>query len=51
MLRLRKRMNNHHRQSIRLRDYDYSTAGGYFVTLCAFQRESLFGEVVGVEMR
>ncbi len=51
MLRLRNLVNNHHRQSIRLRDYDYSTAGGYFVTLCAFQRECLFGDVVGVEMR
>jgi len=36
----------HHRQSIRLRDYDYSRAGAYFVTICAWQRECLFGEVV-----
>lgn len=41
----------HHRQSIRLRDYDYSRAGAYFVTICAWQRECLFGEVVGGEMR
>ena len=36
----------HHRHSIRLRKFDYSTAGAYFVTICAFQRECLFGEVV-----
>ena len=41
----------HHRQSIRLCDYDYSRAGAYFVTVCAWQRECLFGEVVDGEMR
>ena len=35
----------HHRQSIRLQEYDYASAGAYFVTLCAFQRECLFGEI------
>jgi len=37
----------HHRRSIRFRDYDYSNAGAYFVTICTFQRECLFGEVQG----
>jgi len=41
----------HHRRSIRLRDYDYSVAGAYFITICAFQRECLFGEMVDGEMR
>lgn len=41
----------HHRRSIRLRDYDYRSDGAYFVTLCTFQRECLFGEVVGEEMQ
>jgi REP element-mobilizing transposase RayT len=36
----------HHRHSIRLKDYDYSQAGAYFVTICAWQRECLFGEIV-----
>lgn len=40
----------HHRHSIRLNDYDYSQAGAYFVTLCAWQRECLFGEIVNGEM-
>ena len=41
----------HNRQSTRLRDYDYSCAGAYFVTICAWQRECLFGEVVDGVMR
>jgi REP element-mobilizing transposase RayT len=41
----------HHRHSIRLKDYDYSQAGAYFVTLCAWQRECLFGDIVDGEMR
>jgi putative transposase len=34
-----------HRRSIRLTGYDYSQAGGYFVTLVTHQRTLLFGEV------
>lgn len=40
----------HHRHSIRLKDYDYSSVGAYFVTICAWQRTCLFGEVVDGEM-
>ena len=40
----------HHRHSIRLKDYDYSQAGAYFVTICAWQRECLFGEIANGEM-
>jgi REP element-mobilizing transposase RayT len=40
----------HHRHSIRLKDYDYSQAGAYFVTICAWQRECLFGAIVDGEM-
>jgi REP element-mobilizing transposase RayT len=36
----------HHRHSSRLRDYDYSAAGAYFVTICTQGRECLFGEVI-----
>ena len=36
----------HHRRSIRLAGYDYSQAGAYFVTICAQNREHLFGEIV-----
>ena len=41
----------HHRRSIRLQNYDYSTAGAYFVTICTFERECLLGDVVDGEMR
>lgn len=34
-----------HRRSIRLKDYDYSQIGAYFVTICANNRECLFGEI------
>jgi REP element-mobilizing transposase RayT len=41
----------HQRRSIRLKGYDYTRPGAYFVTLCAWQRQCLFGEVVDGEMR
>lgn len=36
-----------HRRSIRLKDFDYTQPGAYFVTLLAQQRENLFGWVTG----
>jgi REP element-mobilizing transposase RayT len=41
----------HHRQSIRLKGYDYSSSGAYFITLCTHQRQCLFGEIVAGEMQ
>ena len=41
----------HHRRSIRLKGYDYSQAGAYYVTIVTWQREHLFGEVVNAEMK
>jgi len=41
----------YHRRSIRLRNYDYSRKGAYFVTVCTKNRECLFGDVVAGEMR
>ena len=35
----------HHRHSIRLKYYDYSRPGFYFVTLCAYHRECVFGDI------
>ena len=40
----------HHRRSIRLRGYDYSLAGAYFMTICTQSRTCLFGEIVNGEM-
>jgi putative transposase len=46
------RMNTqrHSRRSIRLKGYDYSQPGGYFLTLVTFQREHLFGKITDGEM-
>ena len=41
----------HHRRSIRLRGYDYASAGGYFITICTHQRQCLFGDIVAGDMR
>ncbi len=37
--------DKHKRRSIRLKGYDYSAAGMYFITLCTYQRGCLFGEI------
>ncbi len=42
--------DRHHRRSIRLKGYDYSQPGAYFVTICTQNRECLFGEIRDGEM-
>ncbi|MDI9342308.1 MAG: hypothetical protein QM534_17175 [Sediminibacterium sp.] len=42
--------NIHHRRSIRLKGYDYSQAGLYFVTICCQDRACLFGEIIDGQM-
>ena len=42
-------MNN--RQSIRLKGYDYSQPGQYFITICTQNRVHRFGEISGGVMR
>ena len=37
----------HHRRSIRLKGYDYSQEGLYFITICVQDKLCLFGEIVG----
>jgi REP element-mobilizing transposase RayT len=41
----------HHRRSIRLKSYDYSLAGAYFITVCTQDRACSLGEIVNGEMR
>jgi putative transposase len=41
----------HHRRSLRLKGYDYSQSGAYFVTVCTENREPLLGTIVDGEMR
>ena len=42
--------NLHHRKSIRLKGYDYSQEGLYFITVCIHNRKCLFGEIFGADM-
>lgn len=35
----------HHRRSIRKKGYDYAQNGTYFITVCAYNRACLFGEI------
>jgi REP element-mobilizing transposase RayT len=43
--------DKHHRRSVRLKEYDYAQPDGYFITIVTYQRECLFGEIVGEEMQ
>jgi REP element-mobilizing transposase RayT len=40
----------HHRRSIRLKDYDYSQSGYYFITICTQNHINLFGDVLNGKM-
>jgi len=42
---------NKNRQSIRLKNYDYSQSGLYFVTICTQNRECLFGNIINGKMK
>ena len=48
---MRYDLERHHRRSIRLKGYDYSQPGAYFVTICTQDRVCLFGDVIGGEMQ
>ncbi len=41
----------HHRRNLRLRGYDYSRAGLYFVTICVKNRACLFGQIHNRKMQ
>ncbi len=38
-------LDKHHRHSIRLKDYNYSQSGAYFVTICIRHHESILGKI------
>ena len=42
--------NKHHRRSIRLKGYDYSQSGYYYITLSVKNNDYLFGEIVDHQM-
>ncbi|MBU1113161.1 MAG: transposase [Candidatus Omnitrophica bacterium] len=41
---------NYHRRSIRLPERNYHNAGMYYITVCAYNRECLFGEIIDRKM-
>jgi len=47
---MRQNLRKSNRRSIRLPGYDYSKTGAYCVTICAKDRECLFGDIVNREM-
>ena len=45
-----KDLPSYNRHSIRLKGYDYSNAGCYFITVCTQDKISLFGDIQEGEM-
>jgi putative transposase len=41
----------HHRRSIRLKNYDYTQEGAYFITICTQDRQCIFGDIKKGEMQ
>ncbi len=44
-------MRLHQRKIIRLKEYDYSQSGEYFVTICTHHHECMLGEIAGEIIR
>ena len=42
--------DKHNRRSIRLKGYDYTRSGFYFITICCYQKQCFFGEIVDEKM-
>lgn len=43
--------DKYRRRSIRLKGYDYSQTGSYFVTVCSWNRECMFGDIIDDQMK
>jgi putative transposase len=46
-----EKINQSHRRSIRLKEYDYSQPGEYFLTICTNNHECIFGNIIHEEMK
>ncbi|MCJ7459754.1 MAG: transposase [candidate division Zixibacteria bacterium] len=44
-------MSEHNRRSIRLKEYDYSQPGAYFVTICVHGFKNILGSIANGEVR
>ncbi len=38
------------RRSVRLKDFDYSSPNDYYITICSYNRECVFGNIIDGEM-
>jgi putative transposase len=45
-----EKINRPNRKSVRLKDYDYSQPGEYFITICTHNHECTLGEIINGEM-
>ena len=50
ILKMENKNVHHDRRSIRLKGYDYSRPGAYFITICTSNRECWFGEIIDDKM-
>jgi len=41
----------HDRKSIRLQEYDYANQGAYYVTICTWKRECIFGDLIKLSLQ
>ncbi|RUS99428.1 transposase [Trichormus variabilis] len=41
----------HHRRSIRLKNYDYTEQGAYFITICTKNKQCIFGDIKQGEIK
>ena len=48
---MKPKPNRPHRRATRLRGYDYSLPGAYFVTICVQDRKCLFGHIIDGQMQ
>ena len=46
-----EKINRPNRRSVRLKEYDYSQSGEYFVTICTNNHECIFGNIIQEEMK
>jgi REP element-mobilizing transposase RayT len=40
-----------HRKSIRLKEYDYSLPGAYFITICTYDKQCILSDIIDGELR
>jgi REP element-mobilizing transposase RayT len=48
---MRYNPDEHHRRSIRLKEYDYSKPAGFFITICTHNRKLIFGQITNGEIK